>query len=59
MSIPPLQNEFGEHLATISFCSEQFIFGEHVRKMIGGSFYIYVNSEARSCQITSYCLHMK
>jgi hypothetical protein len=51
MSIPPLQNEFREHLATISFYSEQFLFGEHVRKMIGGSFYIYVNSEARSYQI--------
>jgi hypothetical protein len=37
-----------EHLATISLDSDQFLLGEHVRKMIGDPFYIYVNSEARS-----------
>jgi hypothetical protein len=40
--------KFREHLATISFDLEQFLLGEHVRKMIGGRLYIYVNSEARS-----------
>jgi hypothetical protein len=40
--------KFGEHLATISFDLEQFLLGEHVRKMIAGPFYICVNSEARS-----------
>jgi hypothetical protein len=40
--------KFGEHLVTISFDSEQFILFEHARKMIGGPFYVYVNSEVRS-----------
>jgi hypothetical protein len=46
--------KFGEHLATISFDLEQFLLGEHVRKMIGGRFYIYVNSEARSLSNSHY-----
>jgi hypothetical protein len=40
--------KFGEHLATISFYLEQFLLGEHARKMIGCPFYIYVNSEVCS-----------
>jgi hypothetical protein len=40
--------KFGDRLATNSFDLEQFQLGEHARKMIGGPFYIYVNSEARS-----------
>jgi hypothetical protein len=41
--------KFGEHLATISFDSEQFILGEHFRIMITGLFCIYVHSAFSAC----------
>jgi hypothetical protein len=42
---------FGDHLATSSFDSDRLLSGEHVRKMIGGPIYIYVNSE--NCSLSN------
>jgi hypothetical protein len=44
-------------LATISFDSEQFQFGKHVRKMIAVPFCIYVHSaflHVKLCDISGY-----